>query len=502
MNPFLTSVGCNLERINETNDDFDGSRTLTFRQSSSWDDPSTTSCLDNESFRDVRGLGCATWNLRDHDCTDIEIRYGYTSSEADAVRSACPVACGSCGSVLLIHSVGIPDSYKKHNGGPYPVFLYFHGWGGDESECGNVCDYAREKGFVTIAMRGMGPTFWASWNGFGSTQSPGADGPICDVTTSQNLCYADCGASCQPCWWTTCRDSVEQVKQVVRSLSSALCLDHKNVFASGCSNGGMFLHELAHDPEFSLRTIAPVVGLPHNGTSILIHLYPSFYTYTSTYKTSPSPPKKHIHIYITGFNFGPLKKSTTRYIGFYGDTDTTVPPLSNTNDPTKSFDTANLGWYYSTARNTTSVWASSNGCNEVNAPTQDFSVGHDEVTCLQYSDCDRAVVECIFQGGHICNRRWQFEPIIDFMLEDLDGSSSSSSNITMFILLPLGGLMMVMIFAVLTYPRLRDSKTTFARLDEDKGAEMAPISNSHTKHEKKKERQDDLVYNEVDGVEI
>ena len=266
-------------------------------------------CIDDDDFRDVRGFGCATWNLRSRNCAHIERDFGYTTAQANRVRSACKVACGTCTSDrALIHHVGVPRSYHKSLG-PYPLFLYFHGWGGNGEECGNVCDHARSNGFVTVAMRGMGPDFYASWNGFGSTESPGSDGPTCNVDTSEDLCYDDCNPNCRPCWWTTCRDSVAQVKAVLRSLSSALCLDNRQVFASGCSNGAMFLYTLARDSEFSLRTIAPVVGLPHNG-----------------------------------FNFGPLEMSTTRFIGYYGLSDTTVPPLSNTNDPTKSYDTTNRGW--------------------------------------------------------------------------------------------------------------------------------------------------------------
>lgn len=39
------------------------------------------------------------------------------------------------------------------------------------------------------------------------------------------------------------------------------------IWATGCSNGGMFLYELAHNSRTSniLAGIAPMVGLPHNG---------------------------------------------------------------------------------------------------------------------------------------------------------------------------------------------------------------------------------------------
>ena len=54
--------------------------------------------------------------------------------------------------------------------------------------------------------------------------------------------------------------------------------------------------------------------------------------------------------------------------GVWGSVDTTIPPLPNVDepghngDPTATFDTAYSGWYYSSARNTTALWAAANGC--------------------------------------------------------------------------------------------------------------------------------------------
>ena len=76
----------------------------------------------------------------------------------------------------------------------------------------------------------------------------------------------------------------------------------------------------------------------------------------------------------------------------------------------------------------------------MNTPTQSLSLAT-EGTCLEYSGCDKAVVECVFEGGHICNRKWQFEPIIDFMLEDLKSNSTSSGVISaMYALISLHNL--------------------------------------------------------------
>ena len=123
----------------------------------------------------------------------------------------------------------------------------------------------------------------------------------------------------------------------------------------------------------------------------------------------------------------------------------------------------------------------------MNTPTQSLNLAK-EVTCLEYSGCDKAVVECVFEGGHICNRKWQFEPIIDFMLEDLksNSTSSNSNNQAMYALISLGAIFMVIVFGVLTYPRRRRKENAFARLHE---TEIVPRSKDW---EQKEHFQEDL----------
>ena len=108
----------------------------------------------------------------------------------------------------------------------------------------------------------------------------------------------------------------------------------------------------------------------------------------------------------------------------------------------------------------------------MDTPTQLLNLA-DEVTCFQYSGCERDVIECVFQGGHICNRRWQFEHIIDFMLKDLiDTSSVSGGSIMTYVLLPLG-IVLVCSAVLVMYPRIRQRRNVFTRLRE---TEIAPIS--------------------------
>jgi len=105
------------------------------------------------------------------------------------------------------HIISLPSNYDFNK--PSPLLLYFHGWTGSASDCGRYCSQASEQGFVTVSLTGMGdPSIGNSWNGFGSTKSPGPDGKICNDKPSGDYCYKDCGVCGDECWWTTCKDSV------------------------------------------------------------------------------------------------------------------------------------------------------------------------------------------------------------------------------------------------------------------------------------------------------
>jgi len=117
-----------------------------------------------------------------------------------------------------------------------------------------------------MAMTGIGGWGKEGWNFFGSTESPGPEGPICNPM-DEDYCYEDCGTCTDKCWWTTCKDSVEQTMDVLNYVLDNYCVDMSMVWATGCSNGAMFLYSLARDPRIKdlLAGIAPMVGSPHYG---------------------------------------------------------------------------------------------------------------------------------------------------------------------------------------------------------------------------------------------
>lgn len=79
---------------------------------------------------------------------------------------------------------------------------------------------------MTVAMTGMGePGDYKSWNGFGSTKSPGPDGRTCNNPPSSSYCYEDCGSCADDCWWTTCKDSVAQTTKWLHHVLKNYCID-------------------------------------------------------------------------------------------------------------------------------------------------------------------------------------------------------------------------------------------------------------------------------------
>mmetsp|Transcript_24876 Transcript_24876/g.43497 ORF Transcript_24876/g.43497 Transcript_24876/m.43497 type:complete len:429 (+) Transcript_24876:171-1457(+) len=328
------------------------------------------------------------------------------------------------------HQVGVPPTY---DGQPTPLLLYFHGWGGSYADCGSLCDDALSAGFITLSMTGLeSDSGLPSWNGIGSTTSPGPQGPTCEAG-AVDYCYADCGNCTDNCWWTTCKDSVAQVLEVWDAVEGALCVDADRAWAAGCSNGGMFTFELAADPRAAgrLAGTAPLVGLPHPGLW--------------------GGPAAALHL-----------------AGFWGARDRTVPPLGNTGDPGVSVSSGGGGgWFYATARAATDAWGRVLGCDPAGrAPTADWGMGDYQrlANCTALPGCGVSVVECIFDGGHWCNALYQRAPLISFMkahsrVGDLNASKAEALFLrTLLISLGVAAAAMVTLLLAYWIRRLRGQR--------------------------------------------
>eukprot|EP00039_Didymoeca_costata_P005018 m.77724 g.77724 ORF g.77724 m.77724 type:complete len:266 (+) comp12639_c0_seq1:419-1216(+) len=227
---------------------------------------------------------------------------------------------------------------------------------------------------------GSGPS-GGSWNGAGSTASPGAKGPTCDKS-AQNYCsdYESCHCPDDDnCWWTTCLDSVAQVIHILDEIEFSLCIDKARIWISGCSNGGIFLYELAKDTRIAHRLagIIPIVGLPHNG-----------------------------------FNKAPL--NTMHFLGIWGTKDTTVPPIDNDGGDSDISAEKN-GWYYTTADAVLRLWRRTCSAKLDIPSKEELSSG--KMTCSKYcSDTSSGqVMGCFFEAGHYCSKSYIWDQIFSFI---------------------------------------------------------------------------------------
>jgi dienelactone hydrolase len=220
-------------------------------------------CLVNEQEYDCDCSGCAcaaddtSRRLIGDDDSLIHFDDDGGTAGAGAIKWSVPFHFDG---TYEMHTFTIPANYSSEV--PTPLLIYFHGWGGDHKECGNLCRQASEHGFITAALSGIEQ----SWNGVGTTDSPGPAGSTCE-STAPNYCEEDCNGCADNCWWTTCKDSVEQTIHVLEYLESVLCINVSMIWATGGSNGGVFNHALAADQRIAPRLagIAPSIGLPHSG---------------------------------------------------------------------------------------------------------------------------------------------------------------------------------------------------------------------------------------------
>jgi poly(3-hydroxybutyrate) depolymerase len=170
---------------------------------------------------------------------------------------------------------------------------------------------------------------------------------------------------------------VGQIDALLDEIERDYCVDRSMIWVTGCSNGGMFVYELAKDKRTSGRFAGylPQVGSPHPG-------------FTQRNSLNPNPPKF--------------------FMGFWGADDTTVPGQKYQTDvfgEAVALDTNFNGWLYMTARSVTAQWAEMNGLSGDPA-YHDASSYASGLDCHAWRSGDEGaeaeIVECFFQGGHSC----------------------------------------------------------------------------------------------------
>jgi len=165
-------------------------------------------------------------------------------------------------SVEREYLLSVPSGY---NGTVLPLLLYFHGWC-DDWRCAD-CKWGavgNAEGFISVKLRGKedGDKGCPSWN-----VGHGGRSDVCRPKDTEPVQYTSCRRTNQtgPCNCYTCYDDVAFVAAVYDDIRHDLCVDEGRVFATGASNGAMFLYPLVAElaerglgPRF--KAIAPWYG--------------------------------------------------------------------------------------------------------------------------------------------------------------------------------------------------------------------------------------------------
>jgi len=271
------------------------------------------------------------------------------------------------------YKVTLPSGFEP--GTPYPLLLWFHGWGGNlDSYTGSAFhSHGATSSYIVVTATGYDDDdSYNSWNGAGTTGSPGPAGPVCSPNVPSYCYVSSCGHCDDNCWWTTCEDSVQQVLWIVEEVASMVCVDSERLVASGESNGGNFLHALSGDERSNQLFSA---YLPTIGDAVL------------------------------GYNNPPPRPAVLA--GIWGVFDTTDPSTdlgtySLPGKPGAVVDQFYRGYFYHSARSTTSAWAEANSCTGDPVPYDVSDYLASSVTCVAWLDCAPGgrVLECLNLGSH------------------------------------------------------------------------------------------------------
>ena len=307
-----------------------------------------------------------------------------TSPQPEGEESAAPAGdppvqtagCGAeppigpGGSVTLSMRVGELDrEYRVHlpagydPDAPVSLLLDFHGYTGgaeSEEEYTGLSDLADQRGFVVVypqgtAFEGPDGASITSWNDLAGSRPSGPEGPICSQTAFEYPHPPECGEP-TPCTWATCHDDLAFVEALLDRLEATLCVDKERVFATGMSNGGMFVHRLGCDLADRFAAIAPVGGTMARG-----------------YNCAPQTPLSMMNV--------------------YGRNDDYVSQKG-----VMSSD----GYYYLGAAAVLDEWAAAQGCAAEATPYPTSRSGDLGLECVERADCATGaeVVHCEWEGGH------------------------------------------------------------------------------------------------------
>jgi len=276
--------------------------------------------------------------------------------------------------------LSVPESYDPF--APTPLLMWYHGWGGEGWNFDDISESGASDGYIVAMPTGYNDSEvnGASFKVSGTTNVSGV--PTCRPDTDEDgeACYSSCvesfGVCADNCWWTTCEDSVQQTLWLLDEIFASLCVDTEKVWAGGWSNGGMFAWELAINVRTAhiFSAVLPVDGSP-----------------------------------MGGFLQPPLRSENLVVIAGWGSLDATMPPypVGDAKPRTDAVDPGTVvstydGYYFTSARSVTDVFARTLGCNETRPWPIDASRYSHRLACVAWLECNPGarVIECTYLGGH------------------------------------------------------------------------------------------------------
>jgi polyhydroxybutyrate depolymerase len=280
----------------------------------------------------------------------------------------------SGGTVVRTIQVGeLQREYRLHLPTGYdpavavPLVLAIHGYTGSaealENEETSLSRHADEHGYVVVYPQGTGfevaGKLVTSWNDLACNASPGPEGSTCTGDADDYPTPPECGEP-RECDWCSCHDDVGFIAALLDDLEADLCLDLNRVYATGISNGAMFVHRLGCDLPDRFAAIAPVAGT-----------------------------------IARGFNCAPPPSPKISMIDIYGTRDTAVPFVGSA-----SAD----GFLYTPTSQVMAAWAGpdSQHCSSEESPYTTSKDGMQGFRCVQRAGCATGaeVVDCAWDGGH------------------------------------------------------------------------------------------------------
>lgn len=290
---------------------------------------------------------------------------------------------------------------------PLPVFLWFHGQGGNAiseaekfAKDTGLMACAEANGFLMVLPTGLNDHLNKTVTAYGPMVEQGvpSDNGSKDLGTGWNVgtagdektcitkedkkgnlilarrtsysCYASCVKlkQCGRCNWSTCHDDVGFVTALLAKLAQEYCLDMSRVYVGGDSNGGMLTHYLSQEMPSTFAAFLPIFGLPLLG-------------------------------YSDG-QFGQLVRNSEQltesaFITFHDRQDNIIPVDGG------AATAVGWAWYYTPIDDMAQTWAAIHACNKVPGPLDVTFPAPDDWSCVEYPSCSsKKVVKCLYDGYH------------------------------------------------------------------------------------------------------